>query len=402
MAVVAQQQTTHHPQPVVLDRVVAHVERRERVVELDGARNHVGRDGVVRDVERRDRTLLSAQHLDKEDADRRVSQLIGRELQLLEEQAHALLQRLEETSAAAVAQANLGQVERAERRRLRALQLLEHAPALRRGSGVEPKRLDGLVDGEQRTHDGARPPVQRCRHAVVLLVGLLDGEPHIPQVDLLDAPIAVELLNGQDGQRDLRATPWVLEVERLERRVGLERFGERLHVLGHHGAERELREGRVGAEKSAEQYKGAERPDVLAISQVVDVAGHARVKLIDVTVAHLALLVREESAAELLALGLAEVAAGRHGDLGQGLVGLEHAGEHDRVARLRGLPRERARLLVEGEDVALQETELVAALEQRAPYHLLGSRVQMKRTLHTRHGLRLDDANRFQAEPFDA
>ena len=236
LALVTQQQPTHHPQPVVLDRVVAHVERRERVVELDGARNHVGRDGVVRDVERRDRTLLSAQHLDKKDADRRVSQLVGREIERLEVQAHALLQRLEEACATAVAQANLRQVERAERRRLRALQLLEHAATLRRRAGVEPKRLDGLVDGEQRAHDGARPPVQRCRHAVVLLVGLLDDEPHIPQVDVLDAPIAVELLNGQDGQRHLGATPRMLEVERMERRVGLERLGERLHVLGHHGS----------------------------------------------------------------------------------------------------------------------------------------------------------------------
>ena len=55
--------------------------------------------------------------------------------------------------------------------------------------------------------------MQRCRHAVVLLVGLLDDEPHIPQVDVLDAPIAVELLNGQDGQRHLGATPRMLEVE---------------------------------------------------------------------------------------------------------------------------------------------------------------------------------------------
>ena len=78
--------------------------------------------------------------------------------------------------------------------------------------------------------------MQRCRHAVVLLVGLLDDEPHIPQVDVLDAPIAVELLNGQDGQRHLGATPRMLEVERMERRVGLERLGERLHVLGHHGS----------------------------------------------------------------------------------------------------------------------------------------------------------------------
>ena len=140
---------------------------------------------------------------------------------------------------------------------------------------------------------------------------------------------------------------------------------------------------------------------MLAISQVVHVAGHARAKLIDVAVAHLALLVREESAAELLALGLSEVAAGRHGNLRQGLVGLEHARENDGVACLCGLPCERACLLIEGKDVALQVTELVAALEQRAPYHLLGTRVQMKRTLHTRHGLRLDDANRFQAQPFD-